>query len=423
MICEGEPEPPSRAAREAGTGGTPPPVAPKQLQGELDAIVMRALEKQPGGRYPTAAAFSEDVARYLDGRPVLARRTSFAYCSAKFAKRHAKILTAATVVVLLVAAFVVQNMLHTRQLAAERDRAQASLKFLVGLFEASDPDRAKGSTITAVELLDRGVKRLGTELQNQPETRASLLFTIGDVYERLGRYDDAERLLLESVALQRSASSRPTLELADALNALGRLYGTTGEAKKGDGLHLEALQIRRALLRADDPLVAKSLNNLASIRYAGGDLEGAVTGYREAFAILRSRNDPDRAIALVNVSAMLFRQGKYAESVDAAREAWETNEKIHGPDHPTTLRARASMAWSLFSLTEYAEPSKHSATSWTETGACSATSTSTSRRRGTRSARWWTRPGASTTPNTRCGRASRSGGSSPASSSIAWRGR
>ena len=355
VICEEEPEPPSRAARDAaGAAGSQPPVAPKQLQGELDAIVMRALEKQPGGRYPTAAALSEDIARYLDGRPVLARRTSLAYRSAKFAKQHAKVLAAAAVVVLLTGAFVVQNVLHGRRLAVERDRAQASLRFLVSLFEASGPAKAKGDKITAVELLDRGVQRLETELRNQPETRASILFTIGNVYDLLGRYDDAERLLVESVALLRNASSRPTLELADALNTLGRLYGTTGNAKKGDGLYLEALQIRRALLRADDPLVAKSLTNLASIRAADGDLEGAVAGYREAFAIMQSRSDPDRAIPLVNVSSILFNQGKYAESLDAAREAWETNEKVHGPDHPTTLKARASMAWALFSLSEYA---------------------------------------------------------------------
>jgi eukaryotic-like serine/threonine-protein kinase len=354
VICEEEPPPPSRAPPGSSSpDAAVPPVPPQRLRGELDAIVMRALEKQPRQRYPTVAALSDDAARYLDGRPVLARQSTLGYRAAKFAKRHARSLTAAAVVVLLAAAFVVQNAMYARRLAVERDRAQASLKFLVSLFQASDPDKAKGSKITAAELLDEGVKRLGSELQNQPATRASLLFTLGDVYERLGRYDAAEPLLVESIALQRQLSNRPTLELADAINALGRLYGTTGDRKKGGGLYDEALAIRRSLLPADDPLVAKSMINIASTRYAGGDYSGAVAGYREAFTILKARNDPDQAMPLVNISAAQFQMGKYAEAAAAAREAWQINQRIHGPDHSTTMRALAGLGWAQFSLGDH----------------------------------------------------------------------
>ncbi len=352
VVCEEEPELPSQASRgSSGTDGIVVAIPAKRLRGELDAIVMRALQKQPGNRYQTAAELSEDVARFLSGQPVLARRTSFAYRSGKFVKRHAKGLTAAAAVVLLAAAFVVQNTLHARTVAVERDKAQASLKFLVNLFEASDPDKAKGDKLLAVDLLDAGAKQLETELNNQPATRASLLYTIGDVYYRLGRYPSSERLLVESVDLQRQLSNRPTLELADALNALGRVIGTKRDVVQ---IYNESLAIRRQLLPPDDPLIGRSLNNIAILRMGSGDLAGAAASYREALAIHRLP-DRDRAISLLNFSSFLFRQDKYAESVTAARESWEIAQKVLGPDNTVTITALAAVSWGLSGLGEYLE--------------------------------------------------------------------
>src|SRR6185436_18364803 len=135
LICEQEPELPSRAVRlhskvDAARG----PIGGQRLRGELDAIVMRALEKKPGARYPTVAALIEDVTRYLDGRPVIARHATLSYRALKFTKRHAKALTVAAVAVVLVSVFIAQNVLSARRIAVERDRAEASLKFLISLF-------------------------------------------------------------------------------------------------------------------------------------------------------------------------------------------------------------------------------------------------------------------------------------------------
>src|SRR5262249_41844127 len=157
----------------------------------LDAIVMRALEKESAARYPTPAALSEDIIRYLTGHPVLARRATFVYRCRKYVRRHVKGLATAAAGGTPPRGWVSENILHGRQLAVERDRAQASLGFLVSLFQAADPDRSKGDAVTVREVLDQGVKRLPVELKDQPETRAALLLAIGEVYERMGRYDAA----------------------------------------------------------------------------------------------------------------------------------------------------------------------------------------------------------------------------------------
>ncbi len=343
VICEQDPAVPSHVART------------RTLRGELDAIVLRALQKQPAARYQSPAALSDDIARYLDGRPVLARSVTAPYRCAKFVRRHFKGLTAAAIAVAVMAAFVAQNMRHASKLTVERDRAEASLKFLVSLFKASDPDNAKGDTITAGELLDRGVDRLTTELQNQPQTRASLLFTIGSVFDSLGRFDAADAALQQSVELKRTLRGNPGPELAEVLNALGRVARAKGEIDRAERLYVEALLIRRATLDADDPSVAQSLSSLGQLLRDRGDLTTAEAHYRQALNILRRRNDPDRAAVLLGLANVLNKQSKPAAALHASREAWETSAQIYGSEHTTTLAARYFMVWDLLDLGEYSE--------------------------------------------------------------------
>ena len=353
LICETEPEAPSRAPR--GNREPAAPVPPQRLRGDLDAIVLRALEKQPGARYQTAEALSEDVARYLDGRPVFAKRGTIGYRCAKYARRHAKALVTAVAVVAVAAAFVTQNTLNAKRVAAQRDRAEAALRFVVSLFEASDPDRAKGETITAGELLAAGAARLRTELQQQPETRASLLLTIGNTYYKLGRFDAAEPLITEAVALRRSLPGTPPLELADALSALGTVVNTSNDSTRAEAVFTEVLEIRRKVLAADDPLIARSLGNLGIVLSNRGDMPAAEARYRQAYEILHKRNDPAVCVALLALSSALYRQEKYGEALTTARQAWAASRAAYGDENMTTYTAMSATGSALAALEQYDE--------------------------------------------------------------------
>ena len=209
-ICETAPDKPStvvmRAATRAGNAAAPAPVpvpAPRRLAraltGDLDNIVLMALRKEPARRYASAAQMAEDVRRYLDQRPVIARPDTWSYRTAKFLRRHTASVTAAAAVVVVLAAVVVY---YTQRLAGERDRAQDAERravretetskrvsdFLVELFRVSDPDKARGETITAREILDRGAERIDQELDDEPEVQAQLMDTMGLVYRSLGLY-------------------------------------------------------------------------------------------------------------------------------------------------------------------------------------------------------------------------------------------
>src|SRR5271168_4533316 len=184
---------------------------------------------------------SSDIQRYLEGRPVIARRDTWSYRSSKFVRRHWLPVSAGVGAAALVLAFAANTYRQSLRIAAERDRvaqqreraeherarAEEVSSFLVNLFKLSDPDENRGNQVTARELLDSGAKRLRSELKDQPETKAALLATVGAVYDSLGQYQDALPILDESLQLQPQAHDRSRvntlLELGQAQMGAGNL--------------------------------------------------------------------------------------------------------------------------------------------------------------------------------------------------------
>jgi hypothetical protein len=202
-------------ADRAASRRTTPKHLSRLLRGDLDAIVLKALRPEPDRRYATAGSLADDLSRYLDGRPVLARPDSVAYRGGKFVRRHAVGLAALATVFLLVLGFAVGMRREARRTAIERDRAEAVTAFLVGLFKSTDPASAHGDTVTVREVLDRGAARVRTELHDQHAVQAALMEAIGEVYGNLGVLDSSRTLLQEALALRRSGG-------ADAERPIGR---------------------------------------------------------------------------------------------------------------------------------------------------------------------------------------------------------
>ena len=159
-----------------------------RARGDLDAICLRALEKDPARRYPTGAELLADIQRFLSDRPVEARPPTWLYVARKFVVRHSlAVLTALTLIVLMVAGSLAVFYQGQR---AQRERARAEharlesdavASFLVGLFEAQDPAQSLGTNPSAQELLARGEAR-AEQLAAQPLVQARMLDTIGRVY-------------------------------------------------------------------------------------------------------------------------------------------------------------------------------------------------------------------------------------------------
>jgi tetratricopeptide (TPR) repeat protein len=273
VVCERDPMLPSLARTGRGRGRTPATARlGRQLAGDLDAIVMKALRKEPEHRYGSAASLEEDLQRYLEGMPVRARRGTAAYRAARFVRRNRLPLAAASLVFVFVVAAAILLGIQARTLTRQRDELEQQSKtlqqrsdelrsqrdlarresessravadFLVDLFDVSRANAAQADTLTARQILDIGARRIDANRGADPLVRASLLSAMGNAYRALATFDDADRLLEESLAIRAERGS--PVEHAEGLAAVAML-------RRGQGRFAEAIALdEKALALLDD---------------------------------------------------------------------------------------------------------------------------------------------------------------------------
>jgi serine/threonine-protein kinase len=350
IVCEQSPAPPSAVA---------PPARRRALRGDLDTICLKALRTEPERRYASAEQLADDLTRYREGRPVAARPATARYRAAKFVQRHRQGVAAALGVVVLIAALV---GFYTVQITQERDRAQLEAAtatqvsaFLQDVFESSDPTQAMGDTVTVRAVLERGARRIDTELAEQPVVQARLLDVIGEVYLNLGRFDEAHPLLERGLDVRREVLGDQHPDVAHSMDHLALLYEKTGEYEAAERLNREALSLRRALHGNDHPDVAESLNRLAGLLMNKGVYTEAEPLYRAALAIRQRRLGPEHeevAITLSDLALLLNRRGQFEEAETLARRALAVHRRTYeGKPHPT-VAATLSVLGNILQNTE-----------------------------------------------------------------------
>ncbi|MGH9854401.1 MAG: serine/threonine protein kinase, partial [Blastocatellia bacterium] len=252
-ICDTEIEEPSKVVSRMGDA---PTRLARQLAGDLDNILLMAMRKEPERRYQSVEQFSEDLRRHLGRMPVVARKDTFGYRAGKLIRRH----KAGVAILALLAILAVAMTVQAVRIGRERDRAnqeaataQAVTQSLVAMFEAADPSKARGSVITARELLDQGAEKVVRELKDQPAVQAKLLDTIGQLYQSIGLYDREQPLLEEALKLRRRALGDEHPDVATSLNHLAEVVRLKGDYAKSESLLREALALRRKLLGEESP--------------------------------------------------------------------------------------------------------------------------------------------------------------------------
>lgn len=224
-VLEATPPRPSIAAGASDSGAIHPAQRKRHLSGDLDTIILKALQKEPGRRYNTALELADDLERYLNGHPVLARPDSVTYRFGKFVRRHqtgVALGAASTVLLLITGLLYVINITQAQQEAERAQlRAERVRDFTIELLKPADPNIAQGDTLTAIDILARSSERLRTELKDEPEILAEMLDVVGEIYGGLGQYEIAIPLLEESVSLRRGWVNQNPLELATSLKHLG----------------------------------------------------------------------------------------------------------------------------------------------------------------------------------------------------------
>jgi tetratricopeptide (TPR) repeat protein/predicted Ser/Thr protein kinase len=270
---------------------------------------------------------------------------------AKPARRRKRTLVAAVMagLALLSAFSTVQTIRARREARRANQEAEAARQvsdFLVGLFRVSDPGQARGNTVTAREILDRGATKIDQDLKTQPLVQARLMSAMGRVYDSLGLYDQALPLLESALATRRKLRGEEHLDVAESRIALGNVRWHRGEYDAARPLLEEGLAIRERLLGPDAPLVADSLQNLGNLLWSRGQYDEARARLERALAI-RERNapeGPDVASTLNSLGAIAYKRGEYAEAGRMWERTLAIREKALGPDHPLVAQSLNNLA-------------------------------------------------------------------------------
>ena len=231
-------------AREAIAGMSRARLA-HRLKGDLDTIVLAALQREPERRYPTAAAFADDLERFLDGRPVAARRDTLGYRTRKFVGRHRVAVAAALLVTLSLVAGAVATLWQARAVRIESERTARVRDFLASIFGSLDPDLGPGRDASAATLLADAAARVEVELGDEPRIAAELYVALGRAWLALDRYDEADRLARRSYELARASAGSDSIAAASSQALVGEILTAKEDLRGGER------ELRAALERFD----------------------------------------------------------------------------------------------------------------------------------------------------------------------------
>ena len=412
-------DPPRPSVRFSGLGQTATDLAERRgidvaalrrvLRGDLDRIVLKAIDRDRDQRYGTALALAEDVRRHLADEPILARPPTLAYHARKFARRN-RVLVLATALagaaLLFGAAAAAVGLIRARNalareaaaLTAEKNQRAAAEqvgRFLSDMLESVDPKKAQGKSVLVRDVLDQASIDLDGRFASQPLVAASLHDTLAETYHGLGDFDQAvkhARTSLELLRRERGENDPATLEamrllgkslraarqyteaeallrdlvercrntpgvdeltLCNAEEALGVVLLNLKRPREAEPLIRRSVEVSERVRGPIDGQTLSALHNLGSVQTALGDLRGAEATYRR---VLTGRQEvlgsdhPWSILTLRNLGTSLLQQRRPAEAEPVLREVLARSERVEGPDHESTRDALYALATTVRQL-------------------------------------------------------------------------
>ncbi|MDX1640460.1 MAG: serine/threonine-protein kinase [Balneolaceae bacterium] len=376
---------------------TSPASLKKTLTGDLDALVLKSVRKEPEYRYDSVSQLTEDLERFEKGLPILARKDTISYRIGKFYRRNkVGIVTALVVLILLIgsSAFYAYRINQERLIAeSEAAKAEEISNFLIGLFEASNPfnnEGGAGLNTRVGTILESGIGKMDSQLENQPEVNAELKTVIGEIYKDLGEFELAEQLFSESISILETNPELYKSELAVSTYKLAHVYQETGNLEKADSLlqvaianfsevedgfknkdALEALSLHGNLSwfnKGDFDEAEKALtqslhfrekyypddlyslgtvySDLANLKHEEFKLQEADSLYQKALDMyLRSIGEnPNTAIVMSNYSMLQVDMGNIEEAENYQRRALEIHRNQTGEESIDVAMSIGSLA-------------------------------------------------------------------------------
>ena len=338
---------------------------PKQLatllRGDLDWIVMKALEKDREHRYATPSALAVDLDNYLSNRPVTARPASLSYRVRKYVQRHAAGVTIATAAVTLLVAFAIVQAVELRRITRERDRADRIAEFMTGIFKLSDPNERVGNEVTVREVLDKASQDIDRGLAKDPVLQAQLMHVMGNAYLNLGLYARAQSLYERGIQVSGPAGGQRSRDTLKTMHDLAWTLMQQGHLSEAESLERKVLEIQRREFGSDDPDTLGTLSELAFTLCEEGNCKEAVALNTEVLEKQKRVLGPEAEGTLItmdNLAINLAGAGRPSDAVKLEEQALEIHFHIDGRDNLGTVNAMTNLAGFFRDLGQYEESEK-----------------------------------------------------------------
>ncbi|MEE4162494.1 MAG: serine/threonine-protein kinase [Woeseiaceae bacterium] len=330
----------------------------EKIPGELRPVIEQCLRIDPAERYSDANSLRADLEAFRNGYPVSAVGQSATYRFGKFVRRNAAV---ALTVVLATAGLVSSAAWYTLQLREARNEAEAQAvaaereaekaneiaDFFVNMFIEASPRTAKGEDVLLTDVIDKGIERIRTDLDDKPELRASLLFAIAGVQNDLGFYESASELIDESIAEYERLGLEDPVPYGLALYRRGILDWETGDLRAA----LDPLREGLARFRQSDSDDARYweawiTNTLGMVASQLNDFETALDYHRQSLEARKAyfgEDDFQVAASLANTAAVYTKQGRHRQALPYYEEAYEKAISQLDPLDPQISRLAMSL--------------------------------------------------------------------------------
>jgi serine/threonine-protein kinase len=329
------------------------------LRGDLDAIVLKNLRKEPEARYSSPNQLLEDLERYEKGLPVIAHDDTLHYNVSKFVTRHSMGISAVVIATILILGF---GLFYTHQITEERnkarleaEKAQQVTSFLMDLFNANDPNTSRGDVITARELLEQAETRVDN-LQGQPGIQALMFDVTGQIYRRLGEYSKSRQLIEKAAYIRRELYGLHHPETTASFNHLGLLLISQGSFEAADSLLSYTLELQKEFLKPTDVSIAETQSNLAYALRRRGYYSRAESLYRRSLQIRQSNFGSEHPLTIESLSSLgatLHNKGDYEATKEIFTEVLKRRRRLLGPIHPDIAMSLNNLATLLMNMGQF----------------------------------------------------------------------
>lgn len=328
----------------------------KELRGDLDVVLGKALKKNPAERYASAAALADDLHRHLAQQPIAARGDSWWYQTRLFVARNRVTVIgaglASAALLVSTGTAVMQSRVSSQSAARaikESARANAAQKFFVGLLSNADPEKNQQAGAADRQIADRALATAEREFADSPETLALVLKQLGEIYYRLGSRQSHLEVQKRRVALLAQLPGTPVDDVVESHMALGKALGKSEriDERAVAAARLIAAHELAMSLHASEPLVVQTLSEVADQYVAESKYENAdryaALALARAQASLRSPH-PTLAWVYEQKGITASRLGHFDEARESFRKAMAIDSTGQGRGKVDQLNGQAHLA-------------------------------------------------------------------------------